>query len=317
MEGGSSSSSPSCLVFRGWQLPPGFRFQPTDQEIIVCYLKKKIAGAATAVTSIVADVDIYKFDPWDLPEKALFGDGEWFFFSPRDRKYPNGARPNRTAGSGYWKATGTDKPILATGGAQCLGVKKALVFYQGRSPKGTKTHWVMHEYRLLDADVTKPSSSCSSSMRLDDWVLCRVRNKQLHLQAGVDDGGSTYHYHSSAPSSELAPPPIPASSSSCTGTATTTNDHLLHYLTMVQHPEAQDEQDHEPAAAAQLVSSVLESIKRNLSFQAIDELYLLHQPTTKRANCTTADDAGDDHHRLILNTTTSFSISPEAADDVF
>jgi hypothetical protein len=77
----------------------------------------------------------------------MFGEGEWFFFSPRDRKYPNGARPNRTAGSGYWKATGTDKPILAAGGTRCLGVKKALVFYQGRSPRGTKTEWVMHEFR--------------------------------------------------------------------------------------------------------------------------------------------------------------------------
>ena len=85
--------------------------------------------------------------------KALSGDGEYYFFSPRDRKYPNGIRPNRAAGSGYWKATGTDKPILAPGGAHCLGVKKALVFYQGRSPKGTKTDWVMHEYRLLDTDA--------------------------------------------------------------------------------------------------------------------------------------------------------------------
>jgi hypothetical protein len=55
------------IVFRGCQLPPGFRFQPTDQEIIVCYLSKKAASAAAAVTSIIADVDIYKFDPWDLP----------------------------------------------------------------------------------------------------------------------------------------------------------------------------------------------------------------------------------------------------------
>ena len=61
------SSSSSSLVFRGCPLPPGFRFQPTDQEIIVYYLKKKIAAAAAAVTSIIADVDIYKFDPWDLP----------------------------------------------------------------------------------------------------------------------------------------------------------------------------------------------------------------------------------------------------------
>lgn len=92
-------------------------------------------------------------------DKAIFGEGEWLFFSPRDRKYPNGARPNRAAASGYWKATGTDKPILATGGSQCLGVKKALVFYKGRSPKGVKTDWVMHEYRLLDAAAISSSFS--------------------------------------------------------------------------------------------------------------------------------------------------------------
>ncbi|XP_066381624.1 NAC transcription factor NAM-B2-like [Miscanthus floridulus] len=123
-------------------------------------------------------------------DKAMFGEGEWFFFSPRDRKYPNGARPNRTAGSGYWKATGTDKPILAAGGAHCLGVKKALVFYQGRSPKGSKTEWVMHEYRLLDTDaaavLARPAAA--NSMRLDDWVLCRVRKKGISLgPAGMDD----------------------------------------------------------------------------------------------------------------------------------
>lgn len=82
--------------------------------------------------------------------KAHFGESEWFFFSPRDRKYPNGARPNRTAVSGYWKATGTDKPILTSNGSQFLGVKKTLVFYNGRAPKGIKTNWMMLEYRLLD-----------------------------------------------------------------------------------------------------------------------------------------------------------------------
>lgn len=83
-------------------------------------------------------------------DKALFGENEWFFFSPRERKYPNGTRPNRAAASGYWKATGTDKPIIPSVGSQCLGMKKALVFYEGRPPKGVKTDWMMTEYRLLD-----------------------------------------------------------------------------------------------------------------------------------------------------------------------
>ncbi|KAA8515207.1 hypothetical protein F0562_018386 [Nyssa sinensis] len=156
-------------------LPPGFRFHPTDEELIICYLKKKVLSPMSPLVSIIADIDLYKCNPWELPAKALFGDSEWFFFTPRDRKYPNGVRPNRAAGSGYWKATGTDKPILDSGGLQCLAVKKALVFYKGRPPKGMKTDWVMHEYRLLDD--ARPFPRLRGSMRLDDWVLCRVRQK--------------------------------------------------------------------------------------------------------------------------------------------
>lgn len=96
--------------------------------------------------------------------KAFFGDEEWFFFTPRDRKYPNGARPNRAAGSGYWKATGTDRPILSSSGSKNIGVKKALVFYMGRPPKGIKTDWIMNEYRLLDPALK--SSTLKGSMRV-------------------------------------------------------------------------------------------------------------------------------------------------------
>ncbi|KAE9588805.1 hypothetical protein Lal_00042185 [Lupinus albus] len=159
-------------------LPPGFRFHPTDEELIHHYLVKKVASIPLPVT-IIAEVDIYKLDPWDLPAKAAFGEKEWYFFSPRDRKYPNGARPNRAAASGYWKATGTDKTIvtsLAGEGRENIGVKKALVFYEGRPPKGVKTNWIMHEYRLLHNNG--PNNKVKdTSMRLDDWVLCRIYKK--------------------------------------------------------------------------------------------------------------------------------------------
>ncbi|XP_008787999.1 NAC domain-containing protein 68-like [Phoenix dactylifera] len=154
-------------------LPPGFRFHPTDEELVLHYLCKKVAYQPLPVP-IIAEVDLYKYDPWELPDKALFGRREWYFFTPRDRKYPNGSRPNRAAGKGYWKATGADKPVVPRGSARPLGIKKALVFYSGKAPRGLKTDWIMHEYRLAGTN----RATNKGSLKLDEWVLCRLYNKK-------------------------------------------------------------------------------------------------------------------------------------------
>lgn len=159
------------------ELPPGFRFHPTDEELVNYYLCRKCAGQPLAVP-IIKEIDLYKFDPWQLPELALYGEKEWYFFSPRDRKYPNGSRPNRAAGTGYWKATGADKHI---GKPKALGIKKALVFYAGKAPKGVKTNWIMHEYRLANVDRSA-SKKNTNNLRLDDWVLCRIYNKKGSIE---------------------------------------------------------------------------------------------------------------------------------------
>lgn len=112
----------------------------------------------------------------------MFGENEWYFFSPRDRKYPNGVRPNRATVSGYWKATGTDKAIYS--GAKHIGVKKALVVYKGRPPKGVKTDWIMHEYRLIGPP--RRANKHIGSMRLDDWVLCRIYKKKNVSKSSVE-----------------------------------------------------------------------------------------------------------------------------------
>lgn len=46
--------------------PPGFRFSPTDVELVKYYLKRKVMGKRVRV-QVIADVDIYKYAPWDLP----------------------------------------------------------------------------------------------------------------------------------------------------------------------------------------------------------------------------------------------------------
>ncbi|GKV23558.1 hypothetical protein SLEP1_g33267 [Rubroshorea leprosula] len=147
-------------------LPPGFRFHPTDEELITFYLTRKVADTSFTSKAIV-DVDLNKCEPWDLPEKASMGEKEWYFFSMKDRKYPTGLRTNRATEAGYWKTTGKDKEIFRAG--VLVGMKKTLVFYRGRAPKGEKSNWVMHEYRLETKHPFKTAK--------EEWVVCRVFQK--------------------------------------------------------------------------------------------------------------------------------------------
>ncbi|KAL5080234.1 hypothetical protein RYX36_008655, partial [Vicia faba] len=107
-------------------LMPGFRFHPTDEELVAFYLKRKIQQKSLPI-ELIKQVDIYKYDPWDLPKLASSGEKEWYFYCPRDRKYRNSSRPNRVTRAGFWKATGTDRPIYSSDG-KCIGLKKSLCF---------------------------------------------------------------------------------------------------------------------------------------------------------------------------------------------
>lgn len=52
-------------------LAPGFRFHPTDEELVRYYLRRKVCGKPFRFDAI-SDVDVYKVEPWDLPGQFLF-----------------------------------------------------------------------------------------------------------------------------------------------------------------------------------------------------------------------------------------------------
>jgi len=146
-------------------LPVGFRFRPTDEELVRHYLKPKIAGRAHADLLLIPDVDLSACEPWELPAKALIrsDDPEWFFFAPLDRKYPGGHRSNRSTAAGYWKATGKDRLIRSRPAGTLIGVKKTLVFHRGRAPRGHRTAWIMHEYRTAEPQLQQGQNVCFAS----------------------------------------------------------------------------------------------------------------------------------------------------------
>ncbi|MBA0614433.1 hypothetical protein Godav_014732 [Gossypium davidsonii] len=144
--------------------PAGYRFKPRDDELVLFYLKPKLLNLRLPPNRI-RDVELYHYNP-----QQLIGDG-------------------------YWKATGADKILRSE--SHEIGYRKALVFYKGKPPKGEKTDWMMHEFRLKDPPaklsqdemrafppnsvntLSSPRSKETTlrQLRLDDWILCKIYQK--------------------------------------------------------------------------------------------------------------------------------------------
>ncbi|XP_020598491.1 NAC transcription factor 32-like [Phalaenopsis equestris] len=183
---------------------PGFRFHPTEEELLEFYLRRAACGKKLNF-DIIGTLNLYLYDPWDLPAMAKIGEREWYFFVPRDRRHSNGGRPNRTTERGFWKATGSDRPIRSVvDPRRLIGLKKTLVYYCGRAPRGNKTDWVMNEYRL----PSFPNQSSTSNSFKEDIVLCKVYRKAAslkeleHRAAMEEDSRASHGGTMSATSSE-------------------------------------------------------------------------------------------------------------------
>ncbi|TKY67052.1 NAC domain-containing protein 90 [Spatholobus suberectus] len=151
--------------------PPGFRFFPTEEELVGFYLHNKLEGQRNAIDRVIPVIDINGVEPWNLPTLAgelCRGDTEqWFFFSPGQEREARGGRPSRTTACGYWKATGSPGYVYSSDN-KVIGVKKSMVFYKGKAPTGRKTKWKMNEYRAIQV-----SNQSTPQLRWE-FSLCRV-----------------------------------------------------------------------------------------------------------------------------------------------
>ncbi|XP_021824354.1 NAC domain-containing protein 40-like isoform X3 [Prunus avium] len=163
-------------------LPVGFRFRPTDEELVDYYLKNKVQGMDFHAEGIIDEIDILKFEPWDLVAKSLMkpDDESGFFFSQPE--YTPKKKTKRTTEVGFWKITGREHDIRTRDRRRTvIGKKRILTFYIGQVRNSDKTNWVMHEYYI-------PKAHPNANQR--DFVLCHLKNnvKNADVATTCDEG---------------------------------------------------------------------------------------------------------------------------------
>ncbi|KAG8612158.1 hypothetical protein MANES_S095222v8 [Manihot esculenta] len=172
-------------------LPVGYRFAPSDDELIRYYLLRKINNEHLPPNRIHV-VDLYNYSPQQLAETYKLNrerESQWYFFTSREKKYPKGSRPKRNARElGYWKATGTDKAILD--GKKPLGFRKSLDYYEERQRDGTKTNWKMHEYLLHQSLVPSGATARGKNpLQPKQPLLC---DNSLMISKEYENGYGSY-----------------------------------------------------------------------------------------------------------------------------
>ncbi|XP_052292022.1 NAC domain-containing protein 83-like [Citrus sinensis] len=151
-------------------MPTGFRFNPTDEELIE-FLFRKLSGQEMQLYGdFIVERNLYELDPhhlqWDY--NVALSTNERFYFCLRE----NDSR--EVSGLGWWRATGRVKKVYANYNNQTLvGFKRPLTFHRfsrdephdprTKRNKAIKTNWIMHEYSLESYTT--------------DWRLCKIKYK--------------------------------------------------------------------------------------------------------------------------------------------
>ncbi|CAK7327746.1 unnamed protein product [Dovyalis caffra] len=179
--------SKSTVGFSG--IPIGFRFQPSDRDLVIHYLYKKIKGIPLPSDSTVPFCDLYGHqEPWEIWDAFGGSDNEDLLFFTNLKKISpipsrnlkkmkqSAPRTHRQVGSsaGTWHDEGRNKRC------EWLGIQWLVKIFTYENPKSTIQNgaWMMHEYSLLPNDIVGTPTTT---------VVCRLRKKKPKRKRQLDD----------------------------------------------------------------------------------------------------------------------------------
>ncbi|KAF7136065.1 hypothetical protein RHSIM_Rhsim08G0040700 [Rhododendron simsii] len=199
-------TKPTSLVKNGGilKIPVGFRFHPTDEELVVHYLKRKVHSLPLPAAVIPELADVFHYNPWDLPGDSK--EKRYFFGKIRNSNVNRCNHEMISTGSGHWKGIGKEKQVMASSGtgshqtaSSIIGVRKTLVFYKGKKkrPRGFRTHWIMHEFQLMGSSATTTLNACHQKLmtEMEGWAVCCIHRKKAKSKrsstTGAKNGNTT------------------------------------------------------------------------------------------------------------------------------
>ncbi|KAH7548545.1 hypothetical protein JRO89_XS14G0160200 [Xanthoceras sorbifolium] len=155
--------------------PPGFRFRPTDEELVKDYLLRMVRGLELPWNGIQFCELYGDKSPWEIfhqgiEEEEEEEDHKYFYAFTRLQK-ASLKRVSRVAGCGTWHGDNLSAKIYGDKKNKkgLIGLKKNFSF---RLKKGSKkSHWIMHEFSLAGESLTGIHQGC-------DYVLCRIKKKK-------------------------------------------------------------------------------------------------------------------------------------------
>uniref|UniRef100_A0A2C9VQJ9 NAC domain-containing protein n=2 Tax=Manihot esculenta TaxID=3983 RepID=A0A2C9VQJ9_MANES len=163
------------------QLPVGYKFLPTDEELVIHYLMNKLLNRLLPA-NIAPDIDASEF--YSKPPNSLSvsfplsmvspscGEREWYFFIHEHEDFLGKSRERIRMvgdGTGFWRSSGLEKYIRNSDG-RVLAFKSRFFYFSGNDANAKKTHWKMDQYRLHNQCPAPDHNS-----KDEQWVLGKLK----------------------------------------------------------------------------------------------------------------------------------------------